>query len=157
MWLRRSLVTGALAAGCSGDAGSSPTDTDPPADTDDSEPPVGLCGDVTQWDLTVLGRVRNAAGSAAIGAAVRIEDRVWIPGMEYGSAVTNAMGEFEIPVTGLVAVEDCWGLLGYYAVAELGEASGETGINSALFSAIYEGGLVADLTDVPIELEDPTP
>ena len=151
----RSLLLLALVAGCSGDDTSADDGgNDQIVDTDDTEP-QGLCGDVTYWDLTITGRVRSETGGAAPGATVTIEDRVWVPGTIYGTATTDGTGTFTIAVTDLVSVEDCWGMLGYYAVAELGNLSGEAGINSALFTAIDTGSLVADLSAVPIDLEEP--
>jgi len=146
----------AFAAGCSGDD-TSPDDAadDQPVDSD-SPAPQGQCGDVTHWDVTVTGRVRSAAGGAAAGAAVRIENREWEAGTVYGTGTTDAMGAFSILATQMVQVENCSGLLGHYAVAELGTTAGETGINSAVFTAIDTGTFVADLSAVPIELEEPT-
>ena len=66
------------------------------------------------------------------------------------------MGTFTIVASQMVQVEDCSGLLGHYAVAELDDLSGEAGINSAVFTAVDSGTLVADLSAVPIDLEEPT-
>jgi hypothetical protein len=154
MPLRWTLLL-ACSVACSGDGGApdgDDDDDDVPGETDE---PNGQCGDVTTWDVTVTGRVRAPGGGAAAGATVRIEDRVWDAGKVYGTATTDAMGAFTILAEDLVSVEDCWGMLGYYAVAERDDTSGEAGINSALFSAIDTGSLTADISAVPIDLEEP--
>jgi hypothetical protein len=150
------LVLLPVLAGCSGDD-STPGDAgdDGATDTEVTEP-QGQCGDVTTWDVTVTGRVRAPDGNPAANATVRIEDRVWSPGTIYGTDLTDGSGVFSILAADLVSVEDCWGQLGYYAVAERDDTSGEAGINSALFTAIDQGTFVADISAIPIDLEEPT-
>jgi hypothetical protein len=153
----RAVLLLACAAGCSGDdASPDHGDDDQHLDTDADTDPQGMCGEVTYWDVTVTGRVRTPEGGAASGASVRIENREWEAGTVYGTGTTDAMGVFTIAASQMVLVEDCLGFLGHYAVAERDDDYGEAGINSAVFTAVDQGTFVADLSAVPIDLEEPT-
>jgi len=74
-------------------------------------PPQSACGAVSTWDLTVEGVVVDAAGDPIARAVVRLEDRAWTPGDVLGEALSDVHGGFRLPVSGLTAVEDCWGTL----------------------------------------------
>lgn len=141
-------------------SGTTPIDTAPVA-TDtattptDTAPPRGACGEITVWDLWLKGKVLDRTGRPALGASVRLEDRGWAPVTVLGTTTTDAQGLFELPITGLTSVEDCWAtLLDYVAVAERGTEVGEADVNTELFNAIQSGTLVADRTLFPIEMED---
>ncbi len=125
----------------------------PPPDTD------GACGDVTTHDVTLLGAV-VLDDLPFEGATIWVEDRGWEPGTILAEGVTGADGTVTFALDDLVSVEDCWGvLLDYVAVASAvspadgSTLSGETDLNSHLFSAIDSGSLVADFSPFPIELE----
>jgi hypothetical protein len=143
-----------LLAACAGDDSTPGDDDDGTPGTHDTEP-QGQCGDVTYWDVTVTGRVRTPQGGPAVGASVRIENREWDPGTVYVTGTTDAMGAFSVLAPQMVQVEECSGLLGHYAVAELGELSGEAGLDSAVFTAVDQGTFVADISQIPIVLEEP--
>lgn len=129
---------------------TAPTDTPPPP----PPPTSGACGDVATWDLQLLGGVARSTGGPASGADVWLEDHGWVPGTVLGTATTDGDGRFEMVITGLTSVEDCWAtLLDYRVHAELGSEATERGINTDLFNAIYTGGGVADITAFPLVLE----
>jgi hypothetical protein len=155
-----------LFVACSGgdkaaDTASQTVDTSTTTDTDtdtvtDTQVFTGECGAVTEHDLTMTGAVVLASGGPADGADVWIEDRGWAPQVEVlGQAVTDAQGNFTLPITGLTSVEDCWGtLLDYVVIAELGIQRGEREVNTPLYNAILDGTLAADISASPIEMID---
>ena len=155
-----------LAGGCTApvDQADGPTDTGSPVGSPTGDTATGVqttsddgaCGEVTVWDLTVRGVVHNAQGVGAPFASVWLEDRGWATTVEVlGTTTTDGQGGFELAVTGLTSVEDCWGtLLNYVLVAELGPQRGEDEINTWLFTAISNGTLVADLSTSPLVMED---
>ena len=112
----------------------------------------GACGDVTEHDVRILGKVLAPDGDGAVAAVVYLEDRAWNM-TELGSTVTDGNGEFDFVAMGVTAVQNCWGLLDYVIVAEHQLGIGEDGINPPLRGAIDEGTLEADLTNSPIRLE----
>ena len=61
---------------------------------------------------------------------------------------------FAITITALTSLEDCWGLLDYNVEADKGIFYGEREANTQLFNAINDGTLIADMSLVPIELEE---
>lgn len=113
----------------------------------------GACGDVTEHDLRLRGRVLQD-GAPVQGADVRLEERAWHPGSKvFGAAVTDAGGAFVFDAPGVVSVEDCWGtVLDYVLVAVRGDARVEDPVNSSLFGAITDGVDTVDLTNFPLEL-----
>lgn len=154
----RTLPVLFVLAACNGssepDSGTPPvtdSETDTPPPTTD---PPGMCGDVTEWDVTLSGKVNAVGGGPASGALVHVEERVWDNQVTpYGSTVsTDANGHFEVLLPDVISVEDCWGLMGYYVVATQGANYAEDGINQPLFTAINGGTLVADISAVPLQL-----
>jgi len=133
-----------------------PIVTDTIETTDMEEPPDGACGDVTHVDMRLLGVVNNEQGNPAPFAEVSLEDRGWEPGTLLGFAYADLKGRFDLPITQLADVEGCWEtILNYTVVAELGPQSGEFKVNSRLQAAITNGSLVADISDVPINMSEP--
>lgn len=121
-------------------------------DTADSSP--GACGEVSTWDVTVLGRVEDGMGAPVPGARVVLEDRGWEPGTVLGEDDTDGAGQFEFVAEGVTSVEGCWGsLLDYVVVATEGSRQAERGVNQLLHQAIDDGTLEADLSPAPLVLE----
>jgi len=136
------LVLSFLAAGCT----SAPVD-----DTEDTR--LGACGEISTWNVTVLGRVEDAAGAVG-GAEVSLEDRGWEPVTGLGATTTATNGSFTVEARNLTAVEGCWGtLLDYVLVATEGSRSGERGINHPLYGAIDDGSMEADIRGNPLVIE----
>jgi hypothetical protein len=136
------LVVALLAMGCHGGPADDTTDTR-----------FGACGEITTWDVTVIGKVEDAAGNVA-GAAVSLEDRGWEPITILGEATTTTNGSFTLEAQNVTAVEGCWGtLLDYVLVATEGSRSGERGINHPLYGAISDGSMEADITGNPLVIE----
>lgn len=148
-------------AACGPRAPVTDTGTPPPTDTTNTQitttDPGGLCGDVTTWDVSFSGLVTAAAGGAAAGAQVWVEERAYsAETVIYGSGTTAGNGLFTIDLDQIVSVQDCWGIvLDYYVVAQQGNATVERGINPVLFSAIDNGTLEADISAIPLQLENP--
>lgn len=140
------------ATGDTTDTGPLPQTTPDP--TGDTGEPQGACGDPVLYDMTVIGIVEGPGGEPSQGAHVVLEDRAWNVGDILGEGFTDENGSFTLAVTGLTSLEDCWGLLGYYIVADKGVFYGERGINTNLFNAIYDGTLTVDLSTFPIEIEE---
>ena len=141
--MNRRLITigGWLVAGC----GS-------PEPVDDTGSLGGACGAVTSWDLAVIATVEEG-GVPVSDALVTLEDRGWEPITILGEAVSAVDGSFHLEAEGVTAVEGCWGsLLDYVVVAEHGDRRGERRVNQALYRAIEDGTLEADL-GVPITLQ----
>ena len=133
-------------AGC---GGTSPDDTSP-----DTVPQGGACGEVTTWDVQVIGLVEDALGNPVEGADVLLEERDWTFGDTFGNALTDAQGRFEFEARDVVSVEGCWGTaLDYKLVVVKGTKTLEEDVNSNLFTAIDQGDLIADLTAFPLVLE----
>ncbi len=130
------------------------TDTDTSETSDPTEPPDGLCGDITEWDLTVVGDIVDWRGEPYDGVEIRLDDRGWVPGTIMGTGATDATGRYTLDVEDLTSVEDCWGtLLDYVIVATAGDLEVEEGVNSQLYGAIADGTLTVDLTIFPLVLE----
>jgi len=135
------LVWSFVAAGCVGASG----------DTGDTW--LGACGEISTWDVTVLGRVEDASGAVG-GADVWLEDRGWEPVTVLGQTTTSANGGFTLEADDVTAVEGCWGtLLDYVLVATEGSRSGERGINHPLYGAIDDGSFEADISGNPLIIE----
>lgn len=153
----------ALLLACSGDKGSPTAETGdstplpqttPTGETADTGEPQGACGDPVLYDLTLIGMVLGPEGLPSQGAHVQLEDRAWVPGDILGEGFTDDAGSFSITITGLTSLEDCWGLLDYNVEADKGIFYGEREANTHLFNAINDGTLIADMSIVPIELEE---
>lgn len=139
---------GAVGAGCGDAAGES----DPTTTTD----PGGQCGAVTDHNITIRAKVVDGGGAPVAGAELRIEEDYWHnPPKTWGSAVTGADGIGEFSATGIVAVEDCWGVaLNYVLLAQLGDRVGEDDYNSSLYDAINSETYQTDTTSFPVVLPD---
>lgn len=123
-------------------------------DTADTDTDADACGDVTTWDLVVVGAVADGSGTAVGGATVVLEDRGWEPVTELGSATTDGSGAFSLDADGVTSVDDCWGtLLDYVIVATDGSRTGEREVNASLHGAIADGTLEADISASPIVIE----
>ncbi len=130
------------------------TDTDADTDTDTDTDTTGFCGEVSVWDLQLVGKVVDADGQGVQGVSLKLDDRGWNTGTVLGTASTNWQGQFEMDVNQLTSVEDCWGIiLDYVLVGEKGGESSEKGINPFLHGAITDGSLVADITTVPLVMD----
>lgn len=147
--------------------GTRPTDS--PGDsgtTDDNtdDPLGGACGKITRESMTILGAVEYADKSGpAVGASVWLEERSysgqgspeqWGKGKAKGKGtVTNKNGTFQIVIDDVIApVGDCWFIVDYHLVAELGDLSGSDGVTQSVFNAVTFD-VTADLTDIPILIE----
>ena len=129
--------------------GGSSEDTD---DSDDLGGEGGACGEITEHNLSILGRVTQD-GQPVEGADVWIEERLWTFGQRFGNGITDADGVFEFQAQRVVAVEDCWGTaLDYVAVVVRGDDTAEDDMNSSLFDAINSGTFSVDTTAFPIKL-----
>jgi len=161
-----SLAAVVLLCGCEEPAPVEVTDptfsdtesTSSPSDTDDDpvgqDPPDGMCGDVSEWDLHVRGAVVDDGDDPIAGVDIQLVDYGWVPGTLMATATTDADGHYEFDVTELTSVEDCWGtLLDYVIVATLGDVVVEDGVNSQLYSAIVDGTLEVDLYTFPLVVE----
>lgn len=130
-------------------AATDPTDTEP----------SGACGPPIDFDLTLVGTVVGPYGAPAPGAAVWVEDRGWEPGRILGSGTADPYGAFTLALTDVTSVDRCWAtLLDYVLVGERtvpgGAEAGELDLNSALYGAIEDGSLVADLGAFPLTLSE---
>jgi hypothetical protein len=143
-----------------GDETPTTADSAPAADSSGGDGPTppgappGQCGDVGYFDVSVVGLVVGPDGTAAVGAAVSLEERNWDP-QTYASGTTDAYGAFTLVASQIVGVEDCWGVaVDYVVVATQGSASAERDVNQSLFNAVSPGGDgVADISAFPLELE----
>lgn len=124
-----------------------------PDDAEDSGAPhTGACGEVSEWELSLQVAVERD-GQPAAGATVSLVDRGWSPGTVLGTATADAAGEAVLSPLTITSVEGCWGtLLDYVVTATDGTRSGEAPVNPALFNAIDDGSLSADVRDFPIQL-----
>jgi len=139
-------VLAVIAVGCGG------------ADVDDTSPVTvpqgGACGEVTTWNVQVIGLVHDAVGVPVEGADVVLEELDWTFGDTFGFTTTDVEGRFDFEARDVVSVEDCWGTaLDYKLIVVKGTSSMEEGVNSNLFSAIDQGDLVADMSAFPLVLE----
>ena len=135
------------------------TDTEEPSTTEDTdtvvqEPPDGLCGDVTTWDLHISGAVVDYLERPFEEVEIQLVDKGWVPGTIMATATTDAEGLYEFDVDQLTSVEDCWGtLLDYVIVATWKELLVEDGVNAQLYGAINDGSLEVDLYTFPLVVE----
>jgi hypothetical protein len=130
--------------GCKGDAG----------DTDDSDNDDGACGEVTHWDVTVLGQVVDGDDVPVESAHVELVDQGWEPGTVLGEATADMSGAFTLQAEQVTSVVDCWGtMLDYRLTAEEGGRTGEKSVNSYLFDAIDSQSLEADISAFPVIIE----
>ena len=142
-------AVGAFAA-CGGGGGDSDddTDVDVPGVQDECEDPVFV-------DLGITGEVTDGGAPAAAGVAVRIEERTFAPGSVHGEGVTDGDGRFSIAATELPIVDGCLGFaMGFFVVADDGTRTAEWGINSVISGAWSRGESSADLSAIPLDLQD---
>lgn len=113
--------------------------------------PVGACGELGSLSLTVVGRVRDAQENWVSGAEISLEERNWNPGRVYGTAYSDAQGNFTLLADDMPVVEGCWGTaVQYWLVGQAGALTGEKPMN-ALFSEAYETGATqVDLGQFPL-------
>lgn len=124
-----------------------------PVDTGDTDPaPKGACGEVTRHDLVLTGVVL-LEGEPVEGANVALEERAWhADGKVFGTAVTDASGEYVLVVDDVVSVQGCWGsALAYYLVGVRGDARGEMGVNGPLYHGIKNADRNIEIR-FPVEL-----
>ena len=133
-----------------------PVDTGTELVGTDTTPPQSACGQVSTWDVTLVGVATRPDGGPAGSATIRLEDRGWAPGTIVGEALTNHNGEFQLELAGLTSVEDCWGtILNYVLTGHTISAYGERPLNPPLLNAIEDGSLHADVSGLPLVLEQP--
>ena len=137
----------AFAACGGGEGDSDDTDVDVPGVQDECEDPVFV-------DLVITGDVTDG-GAAAPGVTVRIEERIFQPGSVHGEGVTDGAGRYSIAASALPIVDGCLGFaMGFFVVADDGARTAEWGINSVISGAWSRGEDTADLSGIPLDLED---
>lgn len=147
--MRRLAVLIFVAAGCTGDK---PEDSGASATV--STPPPSACGEVTEgYEVRLQGAV-SLQGEPVAGAEVTIREKLWNAGRIHGTATTDADGLFEVQVTEIVSVEECWGTaLDYTADVTWETWARSRDLNSTLYAAIIGSG-EADIRSSPIELDE---
>ncbi|MEQ1500587.1 MAG: carboxypeptidase-like regulatory domain-containing protein [Myxococcota bacterium] len=135
----------AMAIGCSGDGET--------GDSGETTDPQGACGDVTEIDVTISGRVVNDDGAGIPDANVQLEERNWSPGTVHGEATTDGSGSFSMTARALPVVEGCWGTaVQFWLVGEAQDLVGEKPMNPQIIGAFDDGSLSVDLGPFPLVL-----
>jgi len=120
---------------------------------EDTEPD-GACGEVTVWDLEVLGAVEDIEGNGVEGVDVSLKDYGWEPVTTLGTAMTDLRGDFTMTVDGVTSVDGCGAIMLDNRIEGVKDATyGEKDINSFLFTAIDSGSLQANFQAFPLVIE----
>lgn len=133
------------------DEGTPFEDAEPldPADMD------GQCGEVHFVDMTLTGYVVDTSWTPVAGVDVWLEERNWTPPNSHGEAVTGADGRYELPLTDVPIVENCWGIgPQFFVMSEQGVATCEVPANMQLVIAWLDETLEADISGYPCMLVD---
>ena len=144
--MRACLLGGLLWSGCK-------EDEEPSSESTADSEPIGACGELSSFDVTVVGRVKDLDNQWVAGVNVALEERNWSPGTIHGASVSDGDGAFSFAASGLPVVEDCWGTaVQYWLVGASGALAGEKPMNPLMVDA-YESGLgVVDLGEFPLIL-----
>lgn len=121
-------------------------------DTGDDD---GACGDPVTYDVEIHAKVVEAAGGAAEGIEVTLEDRGWTMA-DLGTGTTDARGEVTFTAVGVTSLANCWGTVLNYHLVAVDPAddtrSADDTLNTQLHAAIDEGTFVVDVREFPLTL-----